>query len=277
MAYHKVLFIGRNLEEALAPYYENNKEVARAIKHTEHYLFEYENHKDNEGFRAEYPNGSFSDFLLYWVGIPTLSGDAKAEADKNKEHHSYIDENGEQQVVLYLNPNTQFQSYEIIHDFKGFYDYRKELAGEKKMRRQDFQTALKVLGHTPNFEPWESVLEKAQNGNLGQFDNDTDMLEIAQDYYYNQPDRKALADILPYVEDCIGSAADEKDYVSHASLPYYAILTDEGWFSQVQGSYYMGITAEPLSDKEWTKLQTEVVKRATSIPNYKAYILSTRI
>ena len=277
MAHHKVLFIGTDLQKALAPYDEANKEVARAINHTEHYLLEYENHKDNEDFRAEYPKGTFADFLLYWVGIPTLSGEAKAEAEKNKEHYAYVDENGEPQVVLYLNPNTQFQYYEIVHDFNGYYDYRKELEAEKKLRRQDFQAAVKALGHVPNFESWEDALEKAQNGMFGEVGNNENLLELAQNFYYNQPDRKALADVLPYIEDCLGNAIDEQDYVAHASLPYYAILTDEGWFSQVQGSYYMGITAEPLSDKAWLKLQINLVKKATSIPGYKAYILTTKI
>ena len=178
---------------------------------------------------------------------------------------------------MYLNPNTQFQYYEIVHDFKGFYDYRKELEAEKKLRRQDFQAAVKALGHVPNFESWEDVLEKVQNGMFGEVDNSENMLEVAQGFYYAQEDRKKLAEVLPYVEDCLGSAIDEKDYVSHASLPYYAILTDEGWFSQVQGSYYLGITAEPLTDREWLKLQIDLVKKATSIPGYKAYILATRI
>ena len=174
-------------------------------------------------------------------------------------------------------PAISWASDEIVHDFKGFYDYRKELQGEKKTRREDWAAAIKALGHTPKFVSWDDVIAKAQDGKLGVLDNNENLLEIAQDYYYNQSDRKKLAEILPYVEDCLGNCADEKEYVSHASLPYYAILTDDGWFSQVQGSYYLGITAEPLSDKEWLKTQIELVKKATSIPNYKAYILTTRI
>lgn len=278
MAFHKVLFIGKDLEAALAPYDENSREHLRAINHIEHYRLEYDEHKEDEDFLTEFPKGTFQDFLKYYVDIPTITYEQKAEWDAKKTHYALEDESGDVIAVnLYLNPNTQFQYYEIVHDFKGFYDYRKELEGEKKIRREDWAVAIKALGHTPKFESWDDVIAKAQDGKFGVLDNNANLLEIAQDYYYNQPDRKKLAEILPYVEDCLGSCADEKEYVSHASLPYYAILTDDGWFSQVQGSYYLGITAEPLSDKEWLKTQIELVKKATSIPDYKAYILTTRI
>ena len=278
MAFHKVLFIGKDLEAALAPYDENSREYFRAVNHLEHYRLEYDFYKDDKDFLAEYPKGTFQDFLKYYVDIPTIKYEEKAEWDKKKEHYALEDENGEVVAVnLYINPNTQFQYYEIVHDFKGYYDYRKELEGEERTRREDWAAAVKILGRAPKFESWQDVVAKAQEGKLGEVEGDANMLEVAQEYYYNQPDRAKLAAALPYVEDCLGNCKDEREYLSHASLPYYAILTDEGWFSQVQGSYYLGITAEPLSDKEWRKKQIELVKRATSIAGYKAYILTTRI
>ena len=278
MAFHKVLFIGKDLEAALAPYDENNENYFRAVNHIEHYRLEYENGKDDENFLKEYPKGTFQDFLKYYVDIPTIKTEEKAEWDSKKKHYALEDEDGEVVAVnLFINPNTQFSYYEIVHDFKGYYDYRSELEGEKKIRRKDWKSALKILGRAPKFESWDNVIKKALDGKLGEVEGQADALEAAQDFYYGQPDREKLASALPYVEDCIGSSENEREYVSHASLPYYAILTDDGWFSQVRGSYYMGIIAEPLSDKEWLKLQIELVKRATSIPDYKAYILTTRI
>lgn len=277
MGYSKVLFIGTDLEKAVAPYDENNKDEFVSVNHTEHYRLEYENHKDDEDFLKDYPDGTFEDFLNYWIGIPIVTKDKEAEAREKKEPFVLKDEDGELNVILYINPNTQLSYYEITHDFEGYYDYRKELAGEEKLRRDDYRQAVKALGHAPKFESWDKVVEKAKSGELGEAENQENLLELAQNYYYNQPDRKKLSEILPYVEDCIGSVADEKEYVSHNSLPYSAILTDEGWYSQLPGSYYLGVTGEPLSDKEWCKLQIKVVKKATSNPNYKAYILTTKI
>ena len=147
MGYSKVLFIGTDLEKAVAPYDENNKDEFVSVKK---------------------------------------------------------DENGELNVILYINPNTQLSYYEITHDFEGYYDYRKELAGEEKLRRDDYRQAVKALGHAPKFESWDKVVEKAKSGELGEAENQENLLELAQNYYYNQPDRKKLSEILPYVEDCIG-------------------------------------------------------------------------
>lgn len=278
MAHHKVLYIGQDLEKAIAPYDESNKEKYVAVDHTEHYLNEYESHKDDEDFRKEYPNGTFADFLSYWIGLPLVKKENEAEAREKKEHFVLLGENGEvEEVVLFINPDTQLQYYEIVHDFKGDYNYRKELEGEEKLRRTDWNEAVKALGHAPKFESWDSIIAKVMNQELGEISSEENALEVAQDYYYNQPDRKKLSEVLPYVEDCIGSCETEKDYVSRVSLPYYAILTDDGWVSQVPGSYYLGITGQPLPDKEWLKVQIAAVKKATSKPSYKAYILSTRI
>lgn len=277
MAYHKILFIGTDLEKALAPYDENNTDALVPVNHTEHYRYEYENHKEDAEFLEQYPEGTFEQFIDYWVGLPIVEKKDERAAREKKEHFALKEDDGTIKVILFINPKTQFNYYEIVHDFNGDYNYRKELESEERQRRKDYQEAVKALGHAPRFESWNSIIIKAQNAELGEAENAENLLELAQDYYYNQPDRKKLADVLPYVEDFIGNCKDEKDYVSHVSLPYYAILTDEGWFSQVQGSYYMGVTEEPLPDKEWKKLQIELVKKATSKKGYKAYIVTTKI
>ena len=154
------------------------------------------------------------------------------------------------------------------HILPGIDDGSQTIEQTANMLRTAYDEGIRVIVATPHFGIRNPGITLSQA---------KDALEAAQNFYYGQPDREKLASALPYVEDCIGSSENEREYVSHASLPYYAILTDEGWFSQVRGSYYMGIIAEPLSDKEWLKLQIELVKRATSIPDYKAYILTTRI
>lgn len=277
MAYSKVLFIGTDLEKAVAPFDENNKDEFVPVNHTEHYQLEYESHKDDEAFLKEYPDGTFENFIDYWIGIPVVGKDKEAEAREKKEHFALKNEDGSIDVILYINPKTQLSYYEIVHDFEGYYDYRKELAGEERQRRKDYQEAVKALGHNPKFESWDSIIKRIQSGELGEIESSENALEEAQNFYYNQPDRKKLSEVLPYVEDCIGNVENEQEYVSHNSLPYSAILTDDGWFSQLPGSYYLGVTGEPLSDKEWRKLQVKVVKKATSKPGYKAYILTTKI
>lgn len=273
MSNFRLLYIGDNLQRDIAPYSYQTKELMRAIDSTEEYRKDYAFMKDNDDFLSKYPDGSFKDFLEYWDNIKIISKDQVETFDKEKRAYAVEDENGEiEKVITFLNPNGRFYNYMTIGTSDTI-DWEKELKNVEDERRKEYQSAVRILGRRPKFFGNDEVVKMLKNGQFGKFENGTeeereDAFSAANTFYREQPDRKKLAEALPFVEDNIGKCTEE-EYVNKACLPYFAILTERGWYAAariVNGGQQIGT---PLSDEDWRNIQIECITAALSKPGYK--------
>ena len=280
MGNFRLLYIGKNLAADLAPYSYTNKERQVAVDVTEDYRKDYENMQYTEDFRNYCEDGDFSfkHFLDYWDGIPAVTADKAAEYEANKEPYALIDKEGNvTKVVRFVNPEGRFYDYMVAEE-RDTIDWRKELREIEAERRREYQGAVKLLGRQPKFFSNDEVVKMMKNGQFGNFVDGTqeekeDAVDAANEFYRNQEDRKILAEALPYVEDNLGNCTEE-EYVAKGCLPYFAILTEHGWYAPTRllsGGKQVG---RPLKDEDWRNVQIDAIKAATITPDYRVKIVN---
>ena len=267
MTHFRVLYIGQDPDADFAPYNEQDEEYFAPRNETKSVRADYK--KYGKEYRKKGCRNAV-EFAKMWLSIDTvldksvLSPEALGikEARLNGRKERYIVSNGNRlvKVVTFSNPNGNYDYYGLEHNLTETFDYDALIKEAEEKRRKYHQSAVRVLGHIPSFKTVDDIVAELGGDAEMEYEDRIALYQKAGDLYWEQDDVKKLYDAGIGVRD--KARTSEEDYVAGATLPFCAIVTDEGWFEQARTGWWGMSGPDTMTDKEWREVERKAVQNA---------------
>ena len=266
MTHFRVLYIGQDPDADFAPFNEQEEEYYTAVDKTKSLRADYKTY--GKEYRKNGRAKNAVQFAKLWYGIDTVVDKAEtdpalvdsilAKHNANKTRHIVANGSRLVKVVDFYNVNGKFDYYNLCENITETFDYESLLKQKEDERREYHRKAVEVLGHIPNFKSFDDILRENYAENNVDV-NDEKFLQIS-DTYWEQPDVKALQQAGVSIYE--GARCSEEEFVGNAFLPFDAVVTDKGWFEQVEIGWWATEIGPKMTGKDWRELQLKVIKDA---------------
>lgn len=266
MSHFAVLVIGDNVEEQLAPYDENIEveEYKRGLVSDEEKtrMIDYYSKKHNF-------NGTFEECYMKFGNKWNDNSFRKNDDGLWYEYSTY-------------NPKSKWDWYSIGGRWSGFFkmkpgiepilgipgvfdnkpendygdialkkdiDFEAMSNDEANKAEKCYDEVMKIIGHLPENESWESVLQRFEN------------IDDARDFYNSQPRTKALKENKQFFIDAENFQITREEYIENArmsTITTYAVVKDGIWYEKGKMGWW-GISTNEIDPKEWDKKFKELI------------------
>ena len=280
MSHFRTLYIGTDYEEDFAPYSEQDENFYTPQDRTKSVREDYK--KYGPEYRKNGKAKNAVEFAMMWLGIDTLIDKAtllpeQVETKVNvynakKQRHVIANGNRLVKVVDFYNSNAKYDYYSMEKDLTGTFNPKEMLEKNREYNRNFYRKVVGILGHQPQFTSFEELMKQVEEEQGGRGE---DFFNKVGDLYWEQPDIKVLDENGIRVDADI--RCTEEEYVKKACLPFFAIVTSEGWFEQVQCGWWGTTVGEEMPSEKWSELQMQVVEKALKNPEAEVWLFDCHI